>query len=96
MIAEILLILASAFFLVASLGLFRLPEGLPRLHAGTKASSLAVLLLVIATILRFPEPGPVILALASGLLVFATAPLASHAIAIHLTKGKAGQKNDNT
>jgi multicomponent Na+:H+ antiporter subunit G len=84
MIANALLLLASLSFLVASLGLLRLPDPLARLHAGTKASSLAVLLCAAAALLRFPTPGAVTLSLATLALVFLTAPLASHAIARQL------------
>lgn len=88
MIAEALLLLASLSFLVASIGLFRLPNPLARLHAGTKASSFAILIMVTASIIRFSAPGPIVLLLLTLILVFLTAPLACQAIALRLIKGK--------
>ncbi len=88
MIAELLLLLGSLAFLIASLGLFRLPDPLARLHAGTKASSLAVLLMALAAAFRFPQPGPLLLLAATVALVFLTAPLACHSIASRLVVGK--------
>lgn len=84
MIQEFLLLLGSVFFLIAALGLWRLPDPLARLHAGTKASSLGVLLLLLAAALRFPDPGSLFLIVATLLLVFITAPLGSHAISRRL------------
>jgi multicomponent Na+:H+ antiporter subunit G len=79
MIAHFLLLLGSLAFLIASLGLFRLPDPLARLHAGTKASSLAVLLMLVAAVIRFP--GSWWLCAGTAALVFLTAPLGCHAIA---------------
>ncbi len=80
MTASILFLLAGFFYLVAGLGLVRLPDSLARLHAGTKASSLATTLALAAALLHHRDPWSVTLALASILFVFLTAPLASHAI----------------
>ncbi len=77
-------LLGSLCFLIASLGLFRMPDPLSRLHAATKASSLGVLLLGLSAIIRFPTPGVILLALAIIFLIFLTAPMACHAIAIRL------------
>jgi len=81
MISEILLLLGSLSLLIASLGLFRLPDPLARLHAGTKGSSFAILLLVAAAAIRFHDPGSLLLLAGTLALVFLTAPLACHAIA---------------
>lgn len=97
MIAELLLLLGSLAFLIASLGLFRLPDPLARLHAGTKASSLAVLLMALAAALRFPQPGPLLLLAGIVALVFLTAPLACHSIASRVAGlgGDAGGKTSS-
>lgn len=86
MISEILILLGSIFFLIASIGLIRLPDPFARLHAGTKAASLGVLLLLIAAALRFHDSGSLILISATLLLVFITAPLGGHAIARRLAE----------
>lgn len=81
MISEILILLGSLFFVIASIGLWRLPDPFARLHAGTKAASLGVLLLLLAAAVRFHDPGSLILIGATLLLVFVTAPLGGHVIA---------------
>ena len=85
MIASSLLILGSLAFLIASLGLFRLPDAYARLHAGTKASSFGVLLMVIAAAIEFHDLSSIILLTATLVLTFITAPLACHAIAARVT-----------
>ena len=84
MISEILILLGSLFFMIASIGLWRLPNAFARLHAGTKAASLGVLLLLLAAALRFHDPGSLTLVGATLLLVFITAPLGGHVIARRL------------
>lgn len=85
-VSELLVLLGSLCFIIASLGLFRMPDPLARLHAGTKASSLGVVLMMTGAIIRFPEPFVIFLGIVTLLLIFITAPLASHAIAIRLIK----------
>jgi multicomponent Na+:H+ antiporter subunit G len=84
MIPNLLLLLGSIFFLIASLGVWRLPDPLSKLHAGTKASSLGLLLMLPAAAIRFHDPGSLLLLAATLVLVFVTAPLGSHAIAKRL------------
>lgn len=86
MILHLILLLGSLAFLIASLGLFRLPDPLARLHAGTKASSLGVLLMLSAALIRFPDAW--LLCVGSAGLVFLTAPLGCHAIARRLVRLK--------
>jgi multicomponent Na+:H+ antiporter subunit G len=81
MIASILFLLAGLFYLIAGLGLIRLPDPLARLHAGTKASSLATALALGAAFAHHGGWWSGLLALAALGFVFLTAPLASHAIA---------------
>ncbi len=84
MIAEILALLGSLCFLIASIGLIRLPDPFARIHAATKASSLGVLLFVVAAMVKFPSAGSILIALLIGMLVFLTAPLACLAISSRL------------
>lgn len=88
MIAEILFFLAACFYFIAGLGLVRLPDALSRLHAGTKASSLATLLAMAAAVAAHPGVWTLLLALAGVGFVFLTAPLASHAISRALLAGR--------
>ncbi|MBT8043780.1 MAG: monovalent cation/H(+) antiporter subunit G [Verrucomicrobiae bacterium] len=85
MISNLLLLLGSIAFLIASLGLFRLPDSYARLHAGTKASSFGVLLMVIAAALEFYDLSSLLLLAGTLVLTFLTAPLACHAIATRVT-----------
>lgn len=81
MIASLLFLLASLFYLIAGLGLLRLPDSLARLHAGTKASSLATTLALAAAFAHHGTLWSGLMCAGSLLFVFLTAPLASHAIA---------------
>jgi len=84
MIVDILALLGSLCFLVASIGLIRLPNPFARIHAATKASSLGVLLFVVAAMVKFPTTGSLIISLMIGILIFLTAPMACQAIASRL------------
>lgn len=81
MIAEFLILVGSVFFLIAALGVIRLPDVMARLHAGTKAASLGVILLLTAAAIRFHDFGSLVMIVATLVLVFMTAPLGSHVIA---------------
>jgi len=77
-----LLIAGGGFFiLIAALGVVLLPDLYMRMHAITKASSLALVLFLLAVIIRYPQPGPVLLSLILLLFTVATAPIAAHVIA---------------
>lgn len=88
MISSFLLLIGSLAFLIASLGLFRLPDSYARLHAGTKASSFGVLLMVIAAGIRFYDISSIFLLMGTLALTFLTAPLACHAIATRVNEIK--------
>lgn len=84
MIADFLVLLGSLAFLIASIGLIRMPDALARIHAATKASSLGVILFTAASILKFPTPGSIFFSLTILILVLLTAPMACQAIASRL------------
>lgn len=84
MIAHFILLLGCLSFLIASLGLFRMPDSFCRIHAATKASSLGIGLCTIAAVIEFQTPSSVILAITIVTLVFLTAPMACHAITLRL------------
>lgn len=84
MIVDLLALLGSLCFLIASVGLLRMPDSFARIHAATKASSLGVLLLVLAAIIQFPTLGSIFISLMTMVLVFLTAPMACQAIANRL------------
>ena len=90
MIASILFLGAAVFYFIASLGLIRLPDPLARLHAGAKASSLASILALAAAFAHHGTLWIGIMCLGALLFVFLTAPLASHAIARCVLRGRLG------
>ena len=82
-ILSILLISAGAFFmLIGSLGLIRLPDFYTRLHAPTKASTLGVGGVLLASIVLSAAQGrPGIPELLITLFVFVTAPVSANLLA---------------
>lgn len=84
MIADLLVFFGSLAFLIASIGLVRMPNSLARVHAATKASSLGVILFSTATAIKFPTPGSLFLSATILILVLLTAPMACQAIASRL------------
>jgi multicomponent Na+:H+ antiporter subunit G len=79
-IAGILILIGSAFCLVAALGIVRLPDTLTRMHAATKAGTLGAGLLIIGGAIFFQELGVSLRAVTIIALVVLTAPVAAHLI----------------
>ena len=79
-IAAILLLLGSAFGLIAAIGLLRFPDVLLRMHAATKAGTLGAGLVLIAVAVDFGGTGIAVRAVATIVFLFATAPVAAHLI----------------
>lgn len=76
-----LVLLGSAFCLVAAVGLLRLPDVLSRMHAASKPQSFGVLLLCVGLALVLRDGGAAaMLALAASLMLI-TAPVAAHMMA---------------
>jgi multicomponent K+:H+ antiporter subunit G len=77
-----LLLIGAFFVLVAAIGLARLPDFFTRLHAPTKAATLGVGGLLLASIVYFTSRGDAsIHEVAITLFVFVTAPLAANLLA---------------
>lgn len=77
------LLIGSAFALVGAIGLYRLPDFFTRLHGPTKATTLGVGGIVIASTLFFSNQGNG-LSLHEGLIalfLFLTAPVSAHVLA---------------
>ena len=78
-LASVLVVIGVAFALVGSLGLAKLSDFLKRLHGPTKASTLGVGCVLIASMLYFAgTDGPVVHELLITLFVFLTAPVSAH------------------
>ena len=81
-IAGLLILVASFFLLVGALGLVRFPDFYMRLHAPTKASTLGVGGVLIASMLvTFSQGRPSIAELLITLFVFVTAPVSANLLA---------------
>jgi multicomponent K+:H+ antiporter subunit G len=85
----LMLVVGGIFGLVGSFGLIRLPDAMTRLHAPTKATTLGVGGVLIASMLYFAGQGTVSAhELMISLFLFLTAPITAHFIAkaqLHLT-----------
>jgi multicomponent K+:H+ antiporter subunit G len=93
-LAAALVLVAAFFLLVGAIGLVRLPDFYMRLHAPTKASTLGVGGVLLASLLVSASQGrPGIAELLITLFVFVTAPVAANLMAqaaLHLkTRSKA-------
>ncbi len=79
-IVSFLVLLGAAFALVGSIGLARLPDFFTRLHGPTKATTLGVGAIVVASLVHSSvESGGVSLKeLAISLFLFITAPVSAH------------------
>lgn len=70
----------AGLLLLASVGLFRLPDVFARMHAGTKAASLGLAFVLAGTALLAPGAASTIKLALAILFQFATAPVAAHVI----------------
>lgn len=78
-VATVLVVVGVVFALVGSLGLAKLSDFLKRLHGPTKASTLGVGCVLIASMLYFAGVGrPALHELLITLFVFLTAPVSAH------------------
>lgn len=82
LVVSALLLIGAAFALIGSIGLARLPEFYMRLHAPTKATTLGVGAIVIASLVHASaRSGRLALAeLAIPLFLFITAPVVAHLV----------------
>jgi multicomponent Na+:H+ antiporter subunit G len=78
--AIVVLLLGSAFMLIASLGVLRFPDLFIRMHAATKAGTLGAGLLLVAVALTAGDTGITVRAIATIVFLFITAPIGAHVI----------------
>jgi multicomponent K+:H+ antiporter subunit G len=92
---SLLVLVGGAFTLVGSIGLWRLPDFMTRLHAPTKATTLGVGAAVIAALVhKAATTGTVgIHELAISLFLFITAPVSAHMLSKVVLKPKAVTKS---
>jgi multicomponent K+:H+ antiporter subunit G len=90
-LAAALIVIAAFFLLVGAVGLIRLPDFYMRLHAPTKASTLGVGSILVASMLVAGSQGrPGVAELLITLFLFVTAPVSANLMAqaaLHLALG---------
>ncbi|MGQ0679166.1 MAG: monovalent cation/H(+) antiporter subunit G [Actinomycetota bacterium] len=79
-VSAILLLLGVALILLAGAGLIRFPDVFARMHAATKAATLGLLLVLIATGLQLGSVGSAAKLSLVGIFMFITAPVGAHMV----------------
>jgi multicomponent Na+:H+ antiporter subunit G len=79
-VAALLVVAGCALGAIGALGLVRLPDVFGRMHAGTKAPTLGLVLVAAAALLRLGDASDVGLLLLVVMLQFLTAPVGAHLI----------------
>ncbi|MCB1419245.1 MAG: monovalent cation/H(+) antiporter subunit G [Notoacmeibacter sp.] len=77
----LLLIIGSAFALIAAIGINRLPDVYSRMHAASKAGTLGSGVMLIALAVHADDAGIAMRALAGVVFFLLTAPISSHLLA---------------
>lgn len=88
---SLLIVIGAAFALVGSIGLARLPDFFTRLHGPTKATTLGVGSIVIASLVHssVTSGGVSLRELAISLFLFITAPVSAHLLGKAALKSRA-------
>ena len=76
--SSVLLLSGVALFLLAGLGVVRLPDVFSRMHAATKASTLGLALVLLGAMLRVEQPGDAVRLALVIAFTFLTAPVGAH------------------
>jgi multicomponent Na+:H+ antiporter subunit G len=79
-LVPLLLLIGSAFMLLAAVGVLRMPDLYMRIGTSTKAATLGLICILIAVVAHFWEIGIGARAIATIFLVLLTAPVAAHMI----------------
>lgn len=89
-VGDALLVLGAAWTVLAAIGVVKFDDVFARMHAGTKATTLGLILIVLGAAPRLPAGEAVKLLLVLPLL-FVTAPVGAHLIgrAVHRSPGTA-------
>ncbi|NBB78606.1 MAG: Na+/H+ antiporter subunit G [Verrucomicrobia bacterium] len=77
----VLIVVGSAFALVAALGVLRMPDFYMRMHAATKAGAFGALLLLVAAALYFGTLRAVITSILVIIFFYITTPVAAQTLA---------------
>jgi len=80
-IVSLLIVFGSAFALMGTIGLVRFPDFFSRLHGPTKATTLGVGSLVLASCIWPSAEGATLREVLIGAFLFLTAPISAHLLA---------------
>jgi len=80
-LVSLLVLFGTAFVLIGSIGLVRLPDFYTRLHAPTKATTLGVGSLVLASAIGLSTNGTTLSELLIAAFLFMTTPVSAHLLA---------------
>lgn len=80
LVGQLLVLAGSLVVLISAVGLHRMPDVFCRIHAATKAPTLAVFLVLAAVVVRFPRVDVVARAGAVSGFLFLTLPVAAHLV----------------
>lgn len=86
MISSIFIIIGSFAVLVASIGLFTMPDALCKMHAAAKASTVGISCFAIAYMIHDPSPTSIILSITIVLFLFITMPISCHVLSTRYTE----------
>jgi multicomponent Na+:H+ antiporter subunit G len=78
---QILLLAGAVLMSIAALGMHRFDDVFARMHGGSKAASLAMVLIVTGGALRIGELGAAVLLVAAGAVALVTIPVGAHLLA---------------
>lgn len=77
-VSAVLLLSGVALFLLAALGIVRLPDIFSRMHAATKASTLGLALVLLGAMLQVEQAGDAVRLALVIAFTFLTAPVGAH------------------
>ncbi len=94
-IVFIFLIMGALFILISAIGIIRLPDLFMRMHATTKTNSIGISLILIGTMMAFPQVTNILKGLMIIIFIYLTSPLGAHMIgkAGLITKAKKWERN---
>lgn len=78
MTAKIFLLLGVTFFLISAMGVLKFPDVFSRMHAASKASSLALGLILIGVVIHFFSWLVLLKSFLIVIFIFLTAPVSAH------------------
>ena len=81
LVVSLLVLLGAAFTLIGAIGLVRFPDFFTRLHGPTKATTLGVGSLVLASSIWLSGDGTTVREVLIAAFLFATAPVSAHLLA---------------